>query len=112
MNPPAYYGLVSNVPGRTPDLVIVPQPGVVYASPTSKKISEHGGLMMSDENVALLVNAPNLSPGSAGSTYSNYVRPCFKHFCCSACAEIVAGIQPICELMTVDKKGALLVTAC
>ncbi|KAK9869021.1 hypothetical protein WJX84_001753 [Apatococcus fuscideae] len=73
VNPPAYYGLVSNVPGRTPDLVIVPQPGVVYASPTSKKISEHGGLMMSDENVALLVNAPNLSPGSAGSTYSNYV---------------------------------------
>ena len=29
--------------------------------------------MVADENVALLVNAPNLSPGSAGSTYPNYV---------------------------------------
>lgn len=73
VNPPAYYGLASNVPGRTPDLVIIPQPGVVYASATAKKISEHGGLMVADENVALLVNAPNLSAGSAGSTYPNYV---------------------------------------
>ncbi len=30
---------------------------------------------MADENVALLVNAPNLSAGSAGSTYSSVVGP-------------------------------------
>ena len=40
-------GLNSNVAGRTPDVVIVPLPGVVYSSPTAKlkKVSEHGGLM-------------------------------------------------------------------
>ena len=37
-------GLNSNVAGRTPDIVIVPLPGVVYASPQAK-VSEHGGLM-------------------------------------------------------------------
>ena len=77
VNTPDYYGLVSTVPGRTPDLIIVPQPGVVYASPTAKKIAEHGGLMMSDENVALLVAAPNLSPGSAGSVYPAVVSLLF-----------------------------------
>ena len=44
VNQPAYYGLVSNVVGRTPDLVVVPRAGVVFASP-GKKLSEHGGLM-------------------------------------------------------------------
>ena len=38
VNPPGYYGLASNVPGRTPDLVIIPQPGVVYASATAKRL--------------------------------------------------------------------------
>lgn len=71
VNQPAYYGLVSNVAGRTPDLVVVPQAGVVFASP-GKKLSEHGGLMQSDLNVALMVYAPQLA--TAGTVYSSTVR--------------------------------------
>ena len=71
MNQPAYYGLVSNVAGRTPDLVVVPQAGVVFASP-GKKLSEHGGLMQSDLNVALMVYAPQLA--TAGTVYNSTVR--------------------------------------
>lgn len=56
--------------GRTPDLVVVPQAGVVFASP-GKKLSEHGGLMQPDVNVALLVYAPNLA--TAGTKYNNTV---------------------------------------
>ena len=45
--PVSSAGLNSNVAGRTPDVIIVPLPGVVYSSPTAKlkKVSEHGGLM-------------------------------------------------------------------
>ncbi|KAL3133692.1 hypothetical protein ABBQ32_008192 [Trebouxia sp. C0010 RCD-2024] len=70
VNEPAYYGLVSNVVGRTPDLVMVPQPGVVFASP-SKKLSEHGGLLQPDVNVALMVYAPDLV--TAGTIYNETV---------------------------------------
>ncbi|KAL0048942.1 hypothetical protein WJX82_002891 [Trebouxia sp. C0006] len=70
VNQPAYYGLVSNVVGRTPDLVIVPLAGVVFASP-GKKLSEHGGLMQSDLNVALMVYAPQLA--TAGTVYNSTV---------------------------------------
>ena len=70
VNQPAYYGLVSNVAGRTPDLVIVPQAGVVFGS--GKKLSEHGGLMRSDLNVALMVVAPKLA--TAGTVYNDTVR--------------------------------------
>ena len=86
VNAPSYYGLVSNVAGRTPDLVIVPLPGVVFASP-GKKLSEHGGLMQADVNVALLVYAPNLA--TAGSTYNATVSTrlliylCVLSFMCS-----------------------------
>ena len=71
VNQPTYYGLVSNVAGRTPDLVLVPQAGVVFASP-GKKLSEHGGLMQSDLNVALMVYAPQLA--TAGTVYNSTVR--------------------------------------
>jgi len=71
VNQPAYYGLVSNVAGRTPDLVVVPQAGVVFASP-GKKLSEHGGLMQSDLNVALMAYAPKLA--TAGTVYNSTVR--------------------------------------
>ncbi|DBA95276.1 TPA: hypothetical protein ACH3X3_013170 [Trebouxia sp. C0006] len=71
VNQPAYYGLVSNVVGRTPDLVIVPLAGVVFASP-GKKLSEHGGLMQSDLNVALMVYAPQLA--TAGTVYNSTLQ--------------------------------------
>ena len=72
VNQPAYYGLVSNVEGRTPDLVVVPRAGVVFASPGKKsKLSEHGGLMKADVNVALMVYAPKLA--TAGTVYNSTV---------------------------------------
>lgn len=70
MNEPAYYGLVSSVVGRTPDLVVVPRAGVVFASP-SKKLSEHGGLMQPDLNVALLVYTAELA--TAGTQHNSIV---------------------------------------
>lgn len=76
VNEPAYYGLVSNVVGRTPDLVIVPQPGVVFASP-GKKLSEHGGLMKPDVNVALMVYTPHLV--TAGTIYNETVSMVWRH---------------------------------
>lgn len=85
VNQPAYYGLVSNVVGRTPDLVIVPLAGVVFASP-GKKLSEHGGLMKQDVNVALMVYAPNLA--TAGTVYNSTV--CFSR-CLLVLLEICAG---------------------
>lgn len=85
VNQPAYYGLVSNVVGRTPDLVIVPLAGVVFASP-GKKLSEHGGLMKTDVNVALMVYAPNLA--TAGTVYNSTV--CLSR-CLLVLLEICAG---------------------
>ena len=69
MNEPAYYGLVSTVAGRTPDLVIIPRAGVVFG--TGKKLAEHGGLMQPDLNVALMVHAPGLQ--TAGTVYKSVV---------------------------------------
>ncbi len=44
---------------RTPDIIVIPRPGVVYAKPT--KIAEHGGFSDDDTNVALLVASPSLA---------------------------------------------------
>ncbi|MBV9691476.1 MAG: alkaline phosphatase family protein [Ktedonobacteraceae bacterium] len=51
--------------GRTPDIVVLPNYGVVYAGPKATKIAEHGGFSDQDTNVALLVSNPQLS----GSTF-------------------------------------------
>jgi Type I phosphodiesterase / nucleotide pyrophosphatase len=45
---------------RTPDIVVLPITGVIYASPTATKIAEHGGFNHDDTNVALLVANPHL----------------------------------------------------
>jgi hypothetical protein len=61
---------VPNVPGpcchlreggdpRTPDIVVIPNVGVVYTG-NLKKQSEHGGYAWDDTNVMLLVSNPNL----------------------------------------------------
>jgi hypothetical protein len=65
-NPPG----VPNVPGpccrlreggdpRTPDIVVLPNVGVVYTGST-KKQSEHGGFAWDDTNVMLLVSNPDI----------------------------------------------------
>ncbi|HTG60324.1 MAG TPA: alkaline phosphatase family protein, partial [Terriglobia bacterium] len=67
-NPPG----VPNVPGpcchlraggdpRTPDIVVIPNVGVVYTG-NLKKQSEHGGFAHDDTNVMLLVSSPRLAP--------------------------------------------------
>jgi len=67
-NPPG----VPNVPGpccklreggdpRSPDIVVIPNVGVVYTG-GDKKQSEHGGYAWDDTNVMLLVANPHLRP--------------------------------------------------
>lgn len=49
---------------RTPDLVVIPLPGVIYAKHGDKKKAEHGGYASDDTNVPLLVSNPELAhPG-------------------------------------------------
>jgi len=49
---------------RTPDLIVIPQPGVIYAKAGATKRAEHGGFDMDDTHVALLVSGPMLpEPG-------------------------------------------------
>lgn len=45
---------------RTPDIVVVPNPGTIYAPVGSKLIAGHGGFNKDDTNVALLVANPRL----------------------------------------------------
>src|SRR5215469_362217 len=49
---------------RTPDIIVLPEHGVIYASPTATKIAEHGGFSADDTLVALLVANPTLKKGS------------------------------------------------
>jgi hypothetical protein len=45
---------------RTPDIIVLPTPGVIWAGAHSAKLAEHGGLAQDDGNVALLVSNPGL----------------------------------------------------
>ena len=51
--------------GRTPDIIVQPNPGVIYTS-SKKKDAEHGGNAPDDRTIALLVSHPSL--GSARTT--------------------------------------------
>ena len=60
--------LYYNAPGlppygdpRTPDIIVAPNPGVVYTG-SSKKLAEHGGFGHDDTNVVLLVANPGITP--------------------------------------------------
>jgi hypothetical protein len=52
--------------GRTPDIMIQPNAGVIY-SKSAKKDAEHGGAAPTDSNVALLVSFPTLSRQTIGT---------------------------------------------
>jgi len=54
-NPP---GLLPNGDPRTPDIIVVPNLGVVYTG-SNKKLEEHGGVGHDDTNVMLLLSNPN-----------------------------------------------------
>jgi len=49
--------------GRTPDIMVQPNAGVIYST-SGKKDAEHGGFAATDSNVALLVSHPALSQGT------------------------------------------------
>lgn len=46
--------------GRTPDIIVQPNPGVIYTN-SGKKDAEHGGNAPDDNHVALLVSYPTLT---------------------------------------------------
>ncbi len=60
--------LLYNAPGlpprgdpRTPDIIVVPNAGVVYTG-SKKKLEEHGGIGHDDTNVMLLLSNPKFQP--------------------------------------------------
>ncbi len=48
---------------RTPDIIVQPELGVMYAERQVTKLAEHGGQFDEDTNVALLVSAPAVRGG-------------------------------------------------
>jgi hypothetical protein len=53
--------------GRTPDIIIQPNPGVIYTS-SKKKDAEHGGNAPDDSHVALLVSYPSIQPQTVSTS--------------------------------------------
>jgi hypothetical protein len=53
--------------GRTPDIIVQPNPGVIYTSST-KKDAEHGGNAPDDSHVGLIVSNPALAQVTDSST--------------------------------------------
>jgi hypothetical protein len=49
---------------RTPDVIALVQPGVIYTKPTATKLAEHGGFSHEDTNVPILVSAPGFQSGT------------------------------------------------
>jgi hypothetical protein len=47
----------------TPDIIGLPNTGVIYTSPTGTKIAEHGGFSTDDTNVALVIAGPSVGQG-------------------------------------------------
>jgi arylsulfatase A-like enzyme len=71
-NPP---GLPPNGDPRTPDIIVTPNPGVIYTGSTAKQ-SEHGGFSHDDTNVMMLLSNPSFRPHTAYSDVSTtHVAP-------------------------------------
>jgi predicted AlkP superfamily pyrophosphatase or phosphodiesterase len=52
---------------RTPDIIALVEPGVIYTKPTATKLAEHGGFSQEDTNVPILVSAPGFEGGTVTS---------------------------------------------
>jgi hypothetical protein len=59
-------GLPPNGDPRTPDIIVLPNVGVVYTG-SSKKQAEHGGFALDDTQVMLLVSNPNFQANTVNS---------------------------------------------
>ncbi len=46
---------------RTPDIIVLPNPGTIYTKPSKNKTAEHGGFADDDTNVGLLISNPAIS---------------------------------------------------
>ncbi|MBA3943652.1 MAG: alkaline phosphatase family protein [Herpetosiphonaceae bacterium] len=52
---------------RTPDIIVIPNQGVIYTKPTATKTAEHGGFSRQDTNVPILIANPGLTPSTIKS---------------------------------------------
>jgi hypothetical protein len=65
---------------RTPDIIVLPITGVIYASPTATKIAEHGGFNHDDTSVALLVANPHMKVRTSWDSVSTtQIAPSILH---------------------------------
>ena len=66
---------------RTPDIVALPDPGVIYANPaTATKIAEHGGFSADDTHVSLFVANPHLPKGTISTpVQTTQIAPTILH---------------------------------
>ncbi len=64
---------------RTPDIVVLPEQGVIYTGST-KKIAEHGGFSNDDTHVALVIANPHLHKGGIfTSVQTTQIAPSILH---------------------------------
>ncbi|HZD45179.1 MAG TPA: nucleotide pyrophosphatase, partial [Acidobacteriaceae bacterium] len=54
---------------RTPDIIVTPNPGVVYTGSSTKQ-AEHGGFSHDDTNVIMLLSNPSFRPHTVYSDVS------------------------------------------
>ena len=81
---------------RTPDLIIVPREGVIYAKAKDRKRAEHGGFLADDTHVALLVSNPVLQREVARApVFTTQVAPTILES---------LGISPL-RLLAVQQQG-------
>jgi len=65
---------------RTPDIIVLPTHGVIYAKLTATKIAEHGGFSADDTHVALVIANPHLSKGSISTAVeTTQIAPTILH---------------------------------
>ena len=60
---------------QTPDIIVVPELGVIYTGSTAKN-AEHGGFSNDDNNVALIVSMPGIAPKQIkGAVLTTQIAP-------------------------------------
>jgi hypothetical protein len=92
---------------RTPDIILVPQPGTVYTTAASK-IADHGGFGPDDVHVALLVSQPSLSIGNVSEPVETRQIACtiLNVLSLSCNALDSEKIEPSTCLPAPDRKGS------
>jgi hypothetical protein len=52
---------------RAPDIIVIPNEGVIYTKPSASKIAEHGGFSRDETAVMMLVSAPGLKAAQSSA---------------------------------------------